>query len=128
MDFIRSLSVIFIYLSSIQFSWTSTSYGYRDDGPSSGGHAGPSYTVMPTHGESTALIYSQDDADFAQYGGEPPPEFTYYDAQHWVKSNGDIVSHDPHLNEDGTSRYLLLLAICSLYGFLNLECVQANEP
>jgi len=32
---------------------------------------------------------------------EPPPPFTPYEAKHRRGSGGDIISHDPHLNEDG---------------------------
>ena len=34
-------------------------------------------------------------------GEEKRVEFTPYDAEHWVSKNGEIISHDPHLNEDG---------------------------
>ena len=34
-------------------------------------------------------------------GGDEPPKFTPYDAEHWISSCGDIISHDSHLNEDG---------------------------
>ena len=34
-------------------------------------------------------------------GGEEPPQFTPYEAEHWESRNGEIISHDPHLNEDG---------------------------
>ena len=34
---------------------------------------------------------------------ESPPEFALYDADYFETSNGDIVSHDPHLNSDGRS-------------------------
>lgn len=34
-------------------------------------------------------------------GEEPPPDFTPYDADYFVSGSGSIVSHDPHLNEDG---------------------------
>jgi hypothetical protein len=52
-------------------------------------------------GGSTALHFLQEGADWIQDGGEQPPEFTPYEAQHWVNADGDVVSHDPHLNEDG---------------------------
>jgi hypothetical protein len=52
-------------------------------------------------GGSTSLQFFQEDADWIQDGGEQPPEFTPYEAEHWVNADGDIVSHDPHLNEDG---------------------------
>ena len=52
-------------------------------------------------GGSTTLHFLQEDADWIRDGGEQPPEFTPYEAQHWVNADGDVVSHDPHLNEDG---------------------------
>lgn len=33
---------------------------------------------------------------------EPPPEFAPYQAEHFEVGYDDIVSHDPHLNSDGT--------------------------
>jgi hypothetical protein len=33
---------------------------------------------------------------------QPPPEFSPYRADYFEVGNGDIVSHDPHLNTDGT--------------------------
>lgn len=50
---------------------------------------------------SRVLQFDQEDTNWIQGGEEPPPEFTPYEAQHWVNADGDIVSHDPHLNEDG---------------------------
>lgn len=32
---------------------------------------------------------------------EPPPEFSPYQADYFETGNGDVVSHDPHLNTDG---------------------------
>ncbi len=37
---------------------------------------------------------------FPPGGEEPPPEFTPYEAEFFI-SGKEIVSHDPHLNEDG---------------------------
>lgn len=34
-------------------------------------------------------------------GEEPPPEFTPYEAEFTRDGNGDIISHDAHLNTDG---------------------------
>jgi hypothetical protein len=33
---------------------------------------------------------------------QPPPEFSPYRADYFEVGNGDIVSHDSHLNTDGT--------------------------
>jgi len=58
----------------------------------------------PTFEESAAdhvLQFSQDDT-FAPVGGEQPPAFTPYDANFFISNSGDIISHDLHLNDDGT--------------------------
>jgi len=36
-------------------------------------------------------------------GGEEPPTFTPYEASYFTSGNGSVISHDPHLNEDGLS-------------------------
>ncbi|CAL1695717.1 unnamed protein product [Somion occarium] len=42
------------------------------------------------------------------FGGEdPPPDFAPYEAEYFVTSIGDIISHDEHLNEDALYRFLL---------------------
>ncbi|KAI8995676.1 hypothetical protein BD414DRAFT_480231 [Trametes punicea] len=42
-------------------------------------------------------------------GEEPPPEFTPYEAEFFI-SGGEIISHDPHLNQDGEALYRFLLS------------------
>ncbi|CDO71608.1 hypothetical protein BN946_scf184911.g78 [Trametes cinnabarina] len=42
-------------------------------------------------------------------GEEPPPNFTPYEAEFFI-SNGEIISHDPHLNRDGEALYRFLLS------------------
>ncbi|RPD62890.1 hypothetical protein L227DRAFT_521816 [Lentinus tigrinus ALCF2SS1-6] len=42
-------------------------------------------------------------------GEEPPPEFTPYEAEYFI-SGREVVSHDPHLNEDGEALYRFLLS------------------
>ena len=32
----------------------------------------------------------------------PPPEFTHYEAESFEVGYSDVVSHDPHLNSDGS--------------------------
>jgi len=34
---------------------------------------------------------------------EPPPPFTPYEAEYSETDDGDIISHDAHLNQDGMS-------------------------
>jgi hypothetical protein len=66
--------------------------------------AGPSGVPPPPSFEESAshLIIDLDNTiDIFPAGGEEPPAFTPYDAEHWVSKNGDIISHDRHLNEDG---------------------------
>ncbi len=52
-------------------------------------------------------------------GEEPPPEFTPYEAEYFVSGGGNIVSHDPHLNQDGE---LPLSMILSLYPGVLIAC------
>jgi hypothetical protein len=49
---------------------------------------------------SSAANNNQGDA--LPEGGEEPPQFTPYEAEHWESRGGEIISHDPHLNEDGS--------------------------
>jgi hypothetical protein len=66
--------------------------------------AGPSELPPPSFHESggDAVLVFDEVADAFSEGGEEPPEFTPYEPEHWVSRSGDeIISHDPHLNEDG---------------------------
>lgn len=47
-------------------------------------------------------------------GEEPPPEFAAYEAEFFI-SGRDIVSHDPHLNQDGKSVHCACLYKSSLH-------------
>jgi hypothetical protein len=40
--------------------------------------------------------------DFGNSPLGPPPEFTHYEAEHFEVGYSDVVSHDPHLNSDGS--------------------------
>jgi hypothetical protein len=53
---------------------------------------------------------------------EPPPEFTPYVAQCFVVGDGDVVSHDPHLNSDGEALYRFLLSQSSTPPVLRIRC------
>ena len=76
--------------------------GFSGAGPStpSGSQLGPS----PTFPEDTDVPkYTERPIELAYIppgGEEPPPEFTPYEAEFFI-SGKEIVSHDPHLNEDG---------------------------
>lgn len=48
-------------------------------------------------GSNQQLLNLQENAD-----EPPPPGFAPYEADYFEAGMGDIVSHDPHLNSDGT--------------------------
>jgi hypothetical protein len=73
--------------------------GGSEAGPSAAGVPPPSFEESSGH----AVISFDSVFDTFPAGGEEPPEFTPYEAEHWVSRGGDIISHDPHLNEDGAS-------------------------
>ncbi|KAG8895194.1 hypothetical protein FRB99_000711 [Tulasnella sp. 403] len=56
----------------------------------------------------------------------PPPEFSTYDADYTV-TNGNIVSHDPHLNKDGEALYRFLLSHASTQPTFALRCHSSHE-
>lgn len=70
----------------------------------SSSEAGPSGLPPPSFAESggDVIVVFDNVADTFSEGGEEPPEFMPYEAEHWVSRKGEIISHDPHLNEDGT--------------------------
>jgi hypothetical protein len=49
------------------------------------------------------------DIDNAPLG--PPPEFTHYEAESFEVGYSDVVSHDPHLNSDGSFFFFASLSI-----------------
>ncbi|KAF8227427.1 hypothetical protein L208DRAFT_1296697 [Tricholoma matsutake] len=51
-----------------------------------------------------------------------PPEFSTYHADYFEVGNGDIVSHDSHLNTDGEALYRFLLAQADNSPSLQLHC------
>jgi hypothetical protein len=67
------------------------------------GEAGPSGLPPPSFEESggDAVVVFEDVGYAFPEGGEEPPEFMPYEAEHWVSRRGEIISHDHHLNEDG---------------------------
>ena len=98
-----------------------TLLGKNKDGPSEqrllrdgdGSEAGPSGTAPPSFEESAGhvVVTFNDAVDNFPTGGEEPPEFTPYEAEHWVSRSGDIISHDSHLNEDGVWRLVILISL-----------------
>ncbi|KAH9171781.1 hypothetical protein EDB89DRAFT_2229679 [Lactarius sanguifluus] len=72
--------------------------------------AGPS-EAPPSFEESVGhLVIDIDKFPEPIPDGEDPPEFTPYEAVHWVSKDGEIISHDSHLNEDGEALYRFLLS------------------
>jgi hypothetical protein len=69
----------------------------NDSEASTSGIPPPSFEESAGH----VVVDLDNIVDIFPVGGEEPPEFTPYNAEHWVSKNGDIISHDPHLNEDG---------------------------
>ncbi|KAH7883557.1 hypothetical protein F5I97DRAFT_1944265 [Phlebopus sp. FC_14] len=51
-----------------------------------------------------------------------PPPFTPYAASYFTSGQGDVVSHDPHLNEDSEALYRFLLSQASAPPRLVLHC------
>ncbi|KAI0094843.1 hypothetical protein BDY19DRAFT_914873 [Irpex rosettiformis] len=53
-----------------------------------------------------------DNNFFVPPGGEgpPPPDFAPYVAEYFEAGDGSVVSHDPHLNEDGEALYRFILS------------------
>ncbi|KAJ8521055.1 hypothetical protein ONZ45_g2194 [Pleurotus djamor] len=60
-------------------------------------------------------------------GEEPPPAFTPYEAEFFETSDGNIVSHDPHLNYDGEALYRFLLFHAQTPPSYLLKCKGTHE-
>ncbi|KAG9314336.1 hypothetical protein JVU11DRAFT_5128 [Chiua virens] len=77
-------------------------------------HSSHTTLAPPPFEQSTAdpvvLHFSQPET-YTAPGGEDPPLFTPYEASYFVSGVGDVISHDPHLNEDvGEALYRFLLS------------------
>ncbi|THH21559.1 hypothetical protein EW146_g33 [Bondarzewia mesenterica] len=89
---------------------------------------GPSVSP-PTFEESTGHLlidFDQPDPPISTGDQEPPPDFTPYDAEFFVSSDGSIISHDPHLNEDGEALYRFLLSQANATPTYKLHCKGAH--
>ncbi|KAI0756940.1 hypothetical protein C8Q80DRAFT_1131215 [Daedaleopsis nitida] len=78
-------------------------------GPSTGSQLDP---LLPPPHDSEVPKYTErafENVYIPGGGEEPPPEFTPYEAEFFI-SGKEIVSHDPHLNEDGEALYRFLLS------------------
>ncbi|KAI0056290.1 hypothetical protein BV25DRAFT_1814257 [Artomyces pyxidatus] len=77
------------------------------------GPSGTHSTDTSTLEESTGLLDDFDRLDTLAPPGDhqgPPPDFTPYEAEYWVSEDKSVISHDPHLNEDGEALYRFLLS------------------
>ncbi|KAI6047661.1 hypothetical protein EDC04DRAFT_3050926, partial [Pisolithus marmoratus] len=61
------------------------------------------------------------------HGGEDPPAFAPYEASYFTSSDGSLISHDPHLNEDGEALYRFLLSQASIPPTLVLHCRGSHD-
>ncbi|KZS96019.1 hypothetical protein SISNIDRAFT_483424 [Sistotremastrum niveocremeum HHB9708] len=59
---------------------------------------------------SAHLLVTEDQPLLGASTEEPPPDFAPYDAAYQIDKQGNIISHDSHLNEDGEALYRFLLA------------------
>jgi len=76
--------------------------------------------TLPSFQQSTPHIV----LDFNQ---DPPPNFSQYNADFFKLQNGCIISHDPHLNQDGEALYRFLLSqALSPPGYL-LHCTGTHD-
>lgn len=80
------------------------------EAPRGGTELPPPFETVPSTASGSLQQLLNEDAHWNQDGGELPPEFTPYEAEHWISGDGDVVSHDPHLNEDGEALYRFLLS------------------
>jgi hypothetical protein len=81
--------------------------------------AGRSGVPPPSFEESTGHLLVDIDRFVQPYPeeGEEPPEFTPYNAEHSVSKDGEIISHDRHLNEDGAWWVEHALILCGYISF-----------
>ncbi|KAF9229254.1 hypothetical protein BS17DRAFT_771235 [Gyrodon lividus] len=88
-------------------------------------HAFPNNSALPAFQESSGdriLLHFSQDETYAPPGGEEPPAFTPYNASYFTSGVGDVISHDPHLNEDGEALYRFLLSQASVPPQIMLHC------
>ncbi|KAI0252863.1 hypothetical protein BJV78DRAFT_1124070 [Lactifluus subvellereus] len=90
----------------------------NDSGASSSGVPPPSFEESAGH----VVVDLETIVDIFPAGGEEPPEFTPYDAEHWVTKSGEIISHDRHLNEDGEALYRFLLSQAETPPSFRIHC------
>lgn len=94
-------------------------------GPSGVSEPPPPFQDTERHG---AIDIDSNDETYAPEGGEePPPDFTPYEAEFMVSGTGNIVSHDPHLNQDGEALYRFLLSQANTPPTYQLHCRGTHQ-
>ncbi|KAL4070911.1 hypothetical protein J3A83DRAFT_4246289 [Scleroderma citrinum] len=73
------------------------------------------------------VLHVSDSEVITPLGGEEPPTFTPYEASYFTSGNGSVISHDPHLNEDGEALYRFLLSQASIPPKLVLHCSGSHD-
>jgi hypothetical protein len=58
---------------------------------------------LPLLHKAGSSLTDHGEVVYPYYGEEQPPGFMPYEAESFTTGDGDVVSHDPHLNEDGSS-------------------------
>ena len=70
--------------------------------PGSSHQVAPPPSFEETVGTTSSVVDELNSNTYAPPGGEElPPAFVPYEAEYWENDDGTIISHDPHLNEDG---------------------------
>ena len=63
---------------------------------------GTTQAPPPPFQEASSSLMDGGEVVYPHHGEEHPPEFTPYEAESFMTGDGHVVSHDPHLNEDGS--------------------------
>lgn len=87
----------------------------------------PSDAAPPSFDESVDHVMLDFSQRNAPGGEDSPPEFTPYEADYFKAKNGCIISHDPHLNEDGL--YLGMFHSAITYFVTQVRpCIASYSP
>ncbi|KDN43384.1 hypothetical protein RSAG8_06168, partial [Rhizoctonia solani AG-8 WAC10335] len=82
----------------------------------------PSDEMSRLLGEGTSSAALELVPGYEELETDLPPEFHPYQAEYEITSNGDIYSHDHHLNEDGEALYQFLLSHAKIAPNFLLKC------
>ncbi|KAI0052873.1 hypothetical protein FA95DRAFT_1532238 [Auriscalpium vulgare] len=86
------------------------------------GHATPPPTFDESAGDFTVDFERDGEPVVAEEDSDPPPDFAPYNAEHKVMNQRDVVSHDPHLNEDGEALYRFILSQANIPPHFSVHC------